>query len=97
MLTAVPSTDTAKLQQTLYPKVDSNVAPNEIQKKKQNVPIRVVEGGRGWSIWKNHNPTVQYFAPKHEITYGAKLMDPEKDHTTPRDIIWNTGERNIFT
>lgn len=32
MLTAVPSMDTAKLKQTLQSKVDSNVAPNEIQK-----------------------------------------------------------------
>lgn len=55
MLTAVPSMDTAKLEQTLQSKVDSNVAPNDIQKPL--VPIRVVEGSRGWSVWKNHNHT----------------------------------------
>lgn len=32
MLTAVPSMDTAKLEQTLQFKIDSNVVPNEIQK-----------------------------------------------------------------
>lgn len=53
MLTAVPSMDTAKLEQTLQSKVDSNVVPNEIQKPL--VPIRVVEGSRGCSVWQNHN------------------------------------------